>query len=116
MLRKKDDSPKSSFQKLNTEERSFSEKQVVEITQQIENKFTEKMTNENKKTENTILRALSSLSENSLREDASTRALRLRRTPGVKDSVQTTSRGLESDQENASPLFGIMTHQDDTHR
>ena len=63
-----DDSPSSSFQRLETEKGSLTKEQVVGIIQHIEKKLAYEMKDEIKRTESTFLRALNSLSENSRRD------------------------------------------------
>ena len=58
--------PSTSFQRLDTEKNSHTEKQISEITQQFESRIASNVKDEIRKSKNTILKALSFLSENSL--------------------------------------------------
>ena len=64
-----DDSPGTSFQRLDTEKSRLTEEEISEITQQIGSKIPRKVRNAIRRAENTILKALSSLSEISLHVD-----------------------------------------------
>ena len=65
-----DKSPGTSSQRPGTEKSSFTDEKILEITQQLDCKIARKVKDEFRKTENTILRALGSLSENSLNSNA----------------------------------------------
>ena len=95
-----DNSLSTSFQRLDTEKSSFTDEQISEITQQRECKIARKVKDENPKTENTILRALGSLSENLLNDDVNN--MNVVTTLRGEDSGQDylASYGLDSNQEN----------------
>ena len=76
----------SSLKRLDIKDESLTEEQIVMVTQQFENKLTKKIKVNIKEPENTTLRALSFLSENSLREhDIS---------PSTENTLDSGSEGL----------------------
>ena len=92
-------SPGTSSQRLGTEKSSLTVEQISKIIQQIECKIARKLNGEFRKTENTILRSIGSLSENSLNSNAN-------------DMVDgTTLRGEESGQE-CLDSYGPDSHQE----
>ena len=64
-----DEYPNTSFQKIDTGKNGLTEEQIVGITQQVENNCAEKVKDEIRRTENTILKAPSFLSGNVLGDD-----------------------------------------------
>ena len=98
-----EESPSTSFQRLDTEKGSFTEEQVVNKTQQIENKIAKKGEDEIRRTENTILKALTSLLEKSLCGNITSLGVKLTAEEGNTGLVQSKSRVPELDQENFDP-------------
>ena len=79
------DSSNTGFQRLDTEKINLTEEQIADLTQQIENKVVRKVKDEIRKTEITILRTLSSLSQNSLQ------VISLARTPKLRQKKKYQS-------------------------
>ena len=104
---------------MDTDKGSLTEEEMVGITQQIENELTKKMKDEIKKTENSVLRALGSPSENSLRDDHNSPIAEMKSDGENVNLVQTMSRGPESVQKKFGPnetFIGAQPHPDDSLR
>ena len=95
-----DDSAGTSSRRPSTRRSGLTQEQMSEITQQIDFK---KLKDENRKPENTILRALGSLSENSPNNDANNMSIStaLREEESGQDCLE--SFRLDSQQENLIP-------------
>ena len=98
-----DNSLSISSQRFDTEKSNLTDEQISEITQQRECKIARKVKDEIRTTENTILRALSCLSENLLNGDVNN--MRVGTTLRGEDSGQDylASYGLDSGHENVIP-------------
>ena len=95
-----DISASTSFQRLNTEKSSLTEKQILEIPQQTESKRARNVKCDFRKTEWTIHTALSSLSELSLHSDTIRASVGAALGEGVNGSDHLESQGPDFDQEN----------------
>ena len=93
----------TGFQRLDPEETSFTEDQLSEIPQQIESKISEKVMDETQKTEDTILKAPRSLSENSLYDDIASMSAETAPEEEVANPEHIESRGPESEQKTLLP-------------
>ena len=102
-------SPTISFQRLGTEKNGLTDEQILERTQQMVYKTARKVKDDVRKPENTILRALDSLSENSLKSSASNVSFStaLRGEKIGQDCLE--SYGLDSDQQNVIPEIVCST-------
>ena len=83
-----------------TEKSSLTDEQISEIFQQIEFKIASKVKDEIRETENTILRALGSLSENSLNGDMNNLCVGTKLGSEENSQDYLESYGLDSDQES----------------
>ena len=108
---KSDTCPSSNPQRLDTVGGELSEKQVYKITKRREIKSTRKMRDEIKKSDNTILRVLFSLSVNSPNDGYVSPIAELTPEYERMKTVQTTSRGLESDRRVSNWLNDLSTHK-----
>ena len=91
------------------------EDQVDEIFLSIENKLTRKMKDENKKLENNILKTWNFRSENSLNHGYTGPCVEAALDGGDVVLVQSTSRGLDSDQENIDSEGPLEENQTEPH-
>ena len=101
--RDSDNSRDTSCHRTGTEKGSLTDEQISEKTQQIDCKLARKVKDEIRRTENTMLRALSSLSESSLNGDINNVCVgpALGRDENVQDCLE--SYRPDSDQENVIP-------------
>ena len=97
----------TGFRQLDPEETSLNADQLSEILQQIESEIFGKLMDEIRKTEDTILKASNSLSENSLCNDIASMSSETAPEEEDVNPEQFQSRGPESEPKNTAPKSTI---------
>ena len=105
-----ENSPHFSFARLDTETNSLTEEEVDEISLRIVNEMTRKKKDEIGESENIILEALNSLSENSLRDNHNGPSTEMLSDGENTTLVQPASHGLDSEQQIIGPKEFLTAH------